>query len=450
MTQSTAFSTKTLAGIPRARARFLAQAIQLEEQGPSVIVRLAIWLAIGALAAAIAWAWKTEVAEVAKSRGEVMPAGLIHDIQHLEGGIVKQILVRDGDRVAEGQLLLEFAPPATESELEQTRVRKVSLEMEAERLQAILEDRSPSIDPATSPYPVLARKQLAIHAAQLASHESEASVLDAQIRQRQTELERQQTQAKAIEKEIALLKEQVRIRSQGLESKLVSRTELLSTQTRLAETQRELRTVKDGIVVARAALEEARERRQELESRFKRDIEIEAGKVLSQLAEVKQALIRLQDRAARLKVRAPVDGIVQGLSITRINAVVEPGQVIMQLVPVDDKLIVEARVPPSEIGHVHVGQTADVKIDSYDPGRFGSAKGEVRRISASTYLDERRNPYYRAEIALERDYLGDNPEQFRIIPGMTVEADIQTGSKTILDYLLRPVSRGFQAAFTER
>lgn len=450
MTQSTTFSSKALASVPRARARFLAQAIQLEEQGPSVIVRLAIWVAIGALAAAIAWAWKTEVPEVAKSRGEVMPAGLIHDIQHLEGGIVKRILVRDGDRVNKGQLLLEFAPPAIESELKQARVREAYLDMEAERLQALLEDRPPRIDPDHSAYPELARKQLTIHAAQLAGQEAEASVLDAQIRQRQTELERQQTQAREIKKEIRLLEEQVRIRSQGVKSKLVPRTELLSTETRLAETRRELRTVKDSIVVAQAALEEALQRRQELDTRFKRDIEIEAGKVISQLAEVRQTLIRLRDKAARLKVTAPVDGIVQGLSITRVNAVVEPGQVIMQLVPVNDELIVEARVPPSEIGHVHIGQQADVKIDSYDTSRYGSAKGVVRRISASTYLDERRNPYYRAEIALERDYLGEDPSRFRIIPGMTVEADIRTGSKTILDYLLRPVSRGFSAAFTER
>ncbi|RMG33104.1 MAG: HlyD family type I secretion periplasmic adaptor subunit [Gammaproteobacteria bacterium] len=451
MTQnSTTLSSKALAGLPRARARFLAQAIQLEEQGPSSIVRGAILLALALLVAAVGWAWTTEVAEIAKTRGEVMPAGLIHDIQHLEGGIVSEILVRDGDRVSKGQLLLRFAPPATQSELEQARVRKASLQMEAERLEAMVEGRKPDIDPDSSPYPALARKQLTIYQAQLASHESEAAVLDAQIHQRETELKRQQAQAEAIEKELALLEEQVRIRSKGVNNQLVARTELLSTQTRLAETQRELRTVRDGIIVARSALDEARERRAELDTRFKKDIEIEAGKVLAQLAEVEQTLVRLQDRAARLQVRAPVDGIVQGLSITRINAVVEPGQVIMQLVPVDDELIVEARIPPTEIGHVHLGQRADVRIDSYDPSRVGSAKGTVQRISASTYLDEKRNPYYRAEIALDKDYVGDDPQRFRIIPGMTVEADIKTGSKTILDYLMLPVTRGLDNAFRER
>ncbi len=163
MTNTTTVNAKSLSGVPRARARFLAQAIQLEEQEPSSIVRGAIYIAIALLVASVAWAWSTEVNEVAKARGEVMPAGLIQDIQHLEGGIVSEILVRDGDRVDKGQLLLRFAPPATQSELEQARVRKASLEMEAERLQAIIEGRKPAIDPGTSKYPVLARKQLTIY-----------------------------------------------------------------------------------------------------------------------------------------------------------------------------------------------------------------------------------------------------------------------------------------------
>jgi HlyD family type I secretion membrane fusion protein len=130
--------------------------------------------------------------------------------------------------------------------------------------------------------------------------------------------------------------------------------------------------------------------------------------------------------------------------------VVDPGQVIMQIVPTGDELIVEARISPNDIGHIHTDQSADVKIDSYDSARFGTVKGNIKRISASTYLDEKRNPYYRAEIELEKSWLAEQPDKFRIIPGMTVEADIKTGSKTILDYLLKPVSRGFSTAFRER
>ena len=176
----------------------------------------------------------------------------------------------------------------------------------------------------------------------------------------------------------------------------------------------------------------------------------EAGKIISEIAEVEQTLIRLNDRATRLNVVAPVSGIVQALSINSINAVAEPGKIILRIVPMNDELIVESRIMPDDVGHVHIGQSADVKIDSYDSSRFGSIDGTVKQISATTYLDEKNNPYYRAEITLKQTWVGNNPEIMKIIPGMTVQANIETGAKSILAYLLRPISRGFDNAFSER
>ncbi len=444
------FTPKGSAGIPRARARFLAQAIQLEESGTSSIIKTSIFFTVFMLAASIYWAWATEVSEVTVSRGEVVPAGLIHDIQHLEGGIVNQIHVRNGDRVGLGDPLLEFAPPASQSEFSQTQVRLGSLTLEGERLQAIIEQRKPAFGESGKKYPALAQKQMTIYQAQLSSHQSALDVADAQIRQRQTELLRQENRAKSIIKEIALLKEQVKIREELFKDKMVSRTELLSTQTRVAEAESERSTIQDDVIVARSALDEAKTRRLEIEAEFRKKIEIEAGTVASKMAETEQAMIRLRDRVNRLDVKAPVAGIIQGLSITRINAVVEPGQVIMQIVPMHDDLIVETRIPPAEIGHIHQGLPAEVKIDSFDPARFGSVAGTLKQISAYTYLDEKGNPYYRAEIELEQDYLGAKEQQLKVIPGMTVQADIKTGSKSILDYMLRPISRGFGSAFHER
>lgn len=444
------FTAKGSAGIPRARARFLAQAIQLEENGTANIIRTSIFFTAFMLAAAIYWAWVTEVSEVTVSRGEVVPAGLIHDIQHLEGGIVSEIFVRNGDRIELGEPLLHFAPPASQSEFSQTQVRMGSLKLEGERLQAIIEQRKPAFAGAGKSYPVLAQKQMTIYKAQLGSHQSALNVADAQTRQRQTELLRQENRAKSIIKEIALLKEQVSIREELFKDKMVSRTELLSTQTRVAESESERRTIQDDVIVARSALEEAKTRRLEIEAEFRKLIEIEAGTVASKMAETEQALVRLRDRVKRLEVKAPVAGIIQGLSITRINAVVEPGQVIMQIVPMHDDLIVETRIPPAEIGHIHPGLPVEVKVDSFNPARFGSIAGTLQQISAYTYLDEKGNPYYRAKIELERDYLGAEEQQLKVIPGMTVQADIKTGSKSILDYMLRPVSRGFSSAFHER
>lgn len=437
-------------GLPRARARFLAQAIQLEEEQPKSIIRFAIWFSVAVLLLAIVWAGSTHLNEVTSAPGEVVPAGLIHEVQHLEGGIVSEIAVRNGDRVQKGSLLLRFSPSASQSEYEQTQIRRAALLLEAARLQAIIERKEPNFDEAGRLHPDLADKQRMIYQAQLASYQSEMNVIDAQIRQRGTELVRQQNQADSIRKEIKLLQEQVNIRTKLTNNQIVARTELLSTQSRLAEAESERRTIDDGVIVAQSALDEINLRRSERLAGFKEEMELAAGKVTAELAEVEQLLVRLQDRVSRLEVYAPLDGIVQGLSITRINAVVEPGKVIMQIVPVDDEMIVETRISPSDIGYISGGQQTLVKVDSFDYARFGGVAGKVRRISATTYLDEKRNPYYLAEIELERAWISAANQQLRIIPGMTVQADIKTGSKTILDYLLKPVTRGFSSAFHER
>jgi len=207
------FSTRGNKGAPRARARFLAQAIQLEEHRPSPIIKSAVYFTLFTLIATIVWAWFTKVSEVTIASGEVVPAGLIHDVQHLEGGIVSEIKVRNGAHVSTGDLLLMFSSSSTQSEFDQTRIRLAALKMEEERLQAISKGQKPDFGESGKRYPALALKQQTLYRAQLASHDSELRVVDAQIRQRLTELMRQKNQAKSIKKEITLLREQVKIRT---------------------------------------------------------------------------------------------------------------------------------------------------------------------------------------------------------------------------------------------
>lgn len=443
-------NTRSGGGLPRARARFLAQAIQLEERGPSGVASAAVYLVIFLLAAGVAWSAVTQINETARAPGEVIPAGLNVSIQHLEGGLVEEIWVRDGDRVQKGDLLLRLDPTLGRSELEQVRVREASLQLEAERLAALTEERAPEFAEVGKDYPLLARKQLALYRAQKISHEREVAVVDSEIRQREDELSRQRNEVDSLEKEVAPLAELLRLRVKLEKKKLLARGEVLSLETRLAESQGDLRRARDGVAVAISTLDGARQRRLELDARLSKEIEIEASRVAGELAEVTQQLVRLADHVRRSAVVAPVDGIVQGLKINSRNAVVEPGSVIMQIVPVDDELVVEARVSPADIGHIHEGQAADVRIDSYDAARFGTVPGKVRRLSATTYLDEKQQPYYRAEIALSRDHVGERVGELRIIPGMTVAAGINTGSKSVLDYLLKPIRRGLDNSFAER
>ncbi len=444
------FASNTSAGLPRARAHYLNQAIQLEETAPINIINIAIMFSGGLLIALVLWAHITQIKEVATTRGEVIPADLIHNVQHLEGGIVSEILVRNGDFVNKGQSLLRFAPPATMADLEQMSVRYASLLLEQERLHALIENRNPEFGETGKSYPELATQQLTIYQAQLNSQKQKVLVIDQQIEQKKSEKQRSLNQSSIMKEEVKLLKEQVDIRKDLNKTGVVARDELLTTQIQLSENLREYRQFQDNFIVAKTTLAEARQRRKDAEFQFIKDIQLEAGNIISEIAEVEQTLIRLNDRARRLNVIAPVSGIVQALAINSINAVAEPGKIILRIVPMDDELIVESRIMPDDVGHVHIGQSTDVKIDSYDSSRFGSIEGTVKQISATTYLDEKNNPYYRAEITLNQTWVGDNPETMKIIPGMTVQANIETGTKSILAYLLRPISRGFNNAFSER
>jgi HlyD family type I secretion membrane fusion protein len=444
------FAANTTAGLPRARAHYLNQAIQLEETTPTKIINIAIIFSGVLFIALVLWAHLTQIKEVAATRGEVIPADLIHNVQHLEGGIISEILIRNGDLVRQGETLLRFSPPATMSELEQMHVRYASLLLQQERLQALIENREPDFSDTEKDYPKLANHQKTIHHAQLKSQLQKVAVIDQQIEQKKSEKQRSLNQTDIMKNEIVLLEEQVTIRERLNKTGVVARDELLTTQIQLSENQREYRQFKDNYNVAITTLSEVRHRRKDVELQFIKDIQIESGQVTNELAEVEQTLIRLTDRANRLNVVAPISGIVQALSINSINAVAEPGKIILRIVPMDDELIIEARILPKDIGHVHIGQSTDVKIDSYDSSRFGSINGKVKHISATTYLDEKNNPYYRAEITLDKSWVGDNPEIMKIIPGMTVAANIETGAKSILAYLLRPVSRGLDNAFTER
>ena len=436
--------------LPRARARFLAQAIQLEEEGVSNIIKTAIYFSLFLVIAIIIWASFTTVNEMTTAEGEVVPTGYIHDIQHLEGGIISEIAVRNGDAVQKGDLLIRFAQPVSLADYDQLMVRKAALLLTQERLMAIKQNRAPDFGELAIQYPDLASKELTNYYSQLKSSNSEIDVLKAQSRQRQSELRKQKNEVVSLKNEIALLEKQVEMREKLAAKHIVSQTDLLATRSQLASVQSQLKSVIDGINVASLAFDETISHRKEIIDTRNKEIDFEVSEIASQLAEVEKSLTKAKDRVKRLDLYSPINGIIQGISVNSINTVVQAGSVIMQVVPVDGNLIVEARILPKDIGHIHIDQTTEVKVDSYDTSKFGHIDGVVQQLSPSTYLDEEMNPYYLARIGLNKNYVGDDPKKMKVIPGMTVQVNIITGSKSIMDYLLKPINRGFKNAFQER
>ncbi len=434
----------------RARSRFLIQSIKLEEAGPPGAISGAMIFISVLILAAIGWAMITEVDEVALAEGEVVPAGSIHSVQHLEGGIVSAILVREGDMVEEGVSLLQIAPTSTRSDLNQMLARRASLVLQEERLRAFAASRVPDFAAAIDGYEDLKEDQQAIFRTQVANRTNQVMVVQSQLSQAEGEYQRLINRAESLREQIAFLQEELEIRQRLLDQGLMSRIVFLDTQRELAQSEGSLVETIDSIAETQSSMSELNGRADEIISRLENEALTQAGEISGELAQVEQALASLTDRVDRLDVRAPVRGIVTSLKTLTINAVVQPGEVLMEIVPIGDELVVEARVSPNDIGHVEPGQPADVRVSSYDFSRFGAVSGTVRQISATTFVDEQLVPYYRAVIALDQDFVGEVDGINPIIPGMTVQADIKTGSKSILDYMLRPVYRGLHGAFRER
>ncbi len=449
---NTIFNSNNSAGLPRARARYLTQALALEEESPSLIIRSSIFLSILLFGSLVYWASITKVAEVSIAPGEIIPAGLIHNIQHLEGGIIETINVRDGDVINKGDVLLSLSPQNIQADLQKVKSREFYLNLQIERLNAVIAKKEANfVNPSKHDLSkaLLIEQQQALLDSEVIAHQNEIKTINQQIVSKEGELIRNTNQINSLNKEVKLLNEQVNIRKKLSQQGLLPRTELLTTQSNLLESLRTLRNLKDSSSSATSAIQEKRQLRLEVIAAFTRDKKMELGGLLNQLSEVKLDISKLQDRSRRLVIKSPIHGIIQALTVKNINAIVSSSEVIMRIVPINDELIIEARLSPSDIGYIRTGQSAEVKVDSFDSSRFGSAIGIVDIISATTYLDENRAPYYRAHIKIRHSYLGDDPSTHILIPGMTVQANIKIGEKTLLDYLLKPISRGFSNAFHE-
>lgn len=436
--------------LPRARARYITQTIQLEESDAPGVVSIGIIATVILVVAFVIWTYVTPVNEVSISQGKVVPHGNNHIVQHFEGGIVEDILVKNGQLVNKGDVLMAVSPIAVESDYDQVKSRRTALILKQIRLQALLDKRTPVFEPYADEYPALAAIEYQTYQAQLRSHKAQLKTVRTKVRQKKEELKRDFARAKALGHELDVVQEQVKIRTGLVNKGMVSKSDLLDRQAELAEIRTDYIQSNANIEVAKEAVNEAEDSLEEIENKFLEKIKIETGAVAAEIAELREQLVKFGDRVDRLNIKAPVSGYVTNLSVNTIRSVIEPGQVIMELVPSDKELVVESRISTRDIGHVHVGQQAVIKVGSFDPQRYGVIEGIVDKISPSTYMDEENQPYYKAQIQLAKKYLGFQPDKYQLIPGMTVTADIRTGEKTVLDYLLKPVYRGFENAFQER
>lgn len=428
--------------------RYLAASIRLEESGPPRLAGATTMLVLALLIGLVAWSTQAHISSAALADGEVMPAGEVRAIQHLEGGIIRAIAVQEGEVVERGQVLVRLSPAATRSELAQLKARQASLSLRIARLRAFAEDRKPDFSAFAEHYPGMVEDQKAILDMQREAMASQRKVLEQQLEQRQIELRNLDNQLATVKESLRLLDEQAAMREDLVEKGLASRLSFLDTQRQLISARGQQVQVEGAISRAQEAMNETGSRLLELDARLKGEALNEMGELAAELSEVREGIAKIQDRLDRLDITAPVSGVVKDLRYHTIGGVIAPGAVIMELVPIDDDLVVQIRIDPADIGQVAVGQEVLIKVSAYEYARYGGIKGTLARISPSTIESEDGQTFYEGLVHLERNYVGEDPGN-RILPGMTVNADIRTGQKTVFEYLIRPVHQGLERAFVE-
>jgi len=429
--------------------RHLAQSIVLEESGTSPMVRMAVLLVCIATGLFVVWAWFTQVTEVAVTQGQVIPSGQVKTVQHLEGGIVASVLVNDGDLVEASQALVRLNPAQALGDLEQTRARRAALQARAERLRAYIDNRAADFRDMGAGWEDLIADQQALLVAQRGSLNAGLDVLQAQLDQKRSEIQLFREQLKGVDQQLRILTEIIAMRAELLEKGLQSKIVYLDNKREQARQQAEHGRLLAQIHASEQSLNEMDMRMRERRASLLKDAVEELGRVTAELGEVRETLSRLYDRVTRLEIEAPVRGLVQHRRVHNSGAVIPPGGIIAELVPVDRALQVEARVTSRDIGHIHVGQKVTVKVTTYDFSRYGAIEGTVEQLSPTSFLDEQQSAYYKALVSLKANHVGSDPAN-RVLPGMTVQADIITGDKTLLQYLLKPIYLAVQQSFHER
>ena len=404
------------------------------------------------IALGMVWASFAVIDEATVGVGKVVSSQHLQVVQTPEGGVVSEIFVREGQSVKAGDLLMRLDATNSKAQLAELGQRRSALVAEMTRLLAEAEGRSAlSFDRALEDdIPEVVRSQVQAFEARKRKLESEFQLLEQVIRQRVHELTESKARHARIKASLKLLTQELDL-TRGLAKRgVVSALELLRLKRQVEELRGDLNVLDAAIPRAEAAAEEARKRRQNAHAVSRSETRDRLSKVRSELAVIKETLKSARDRVARTDIRSPVAGIVNKLAVTTIGAVKRASEIVAEIVPTGDALLIETQVKPQDVAFIHPGQAASVKLTAYDYLIYGALEGRVERIGADTLSDAQGQAYYRVIVRTENSFLDAGDKRLPVIPGMIARVDIKTGAKTVAEYLLKPIRRIRNEALRER
>jgi adhesin transport system membrane fusion protein len=403
----------------------------------------------------IAWANWAELDEVTRGEGRVVPSSKNQIVQSLEGGIVKEILVRTGQVVKKGDILLRIDDTGFSSNLGELRAKQSSLRAQIFRLRHELSGDGdqgltfPEDLAAAAPRTIATELQL--FQARRNSLKSQVNVLRERVSQRQRDLSELEANMERLAQSLELAREEEQIKAPLAKRGIVPKTDVLRLKREISDLDGQIKTSQQAVPRLEAAIREAEALVKEQTLKFRQDAQVQLAQTTAELAIVEETLRAARDRVVRADVRSPVDGVVNALNVNTVGGVVRAGEAMVEIVPLEESLLIEAKVRPADIAFVHPDQPALVKITAYDFSIYGGLEGRVEKISADSSIDEvTREVFYLVTIKTLSNQLGGQKNKLSIFPGMVASVDILTGKKSVLDYLLKPINKARNEALRER
>ena len=406
---------------------------------------------VGLVALLVAWAAWAELDEVTHGQGQVVAAQRAQVIQNLEGGILREILVREGDVVEKNQLLARLDNLGAASQYRDAMNKALENQVALVRLEAEKNGTEPVFSAELrEKAPQIVTDQEEMFQTRRDKSTSETQLLESQYKQRLEDVDEQQGRKVQLEKTLALAEERRDIAKPLVDRKLFSKVDYLDLEQRVVTLGGDIEALSSTMSKAKEAAEEARRKLALRKAEMEAQISEEINKRRTELTSLQEVLSAGGDRVTRTELRSPVRGTVKRVVVNTLGGVVRPGDPVMEVVPLDDTLLVEARIRPADIAFIHADQKAMVKISAYDFSIYGGLEARVEQISADTIEDRKGEYYYLVKLRTQKNAINYRNEQLPIIPGMVASVDIISGKKSILDYLLKPILKARQNALRER
>lgn len=398
----------------------------------------------------VLWASLAQIEEVTRGDGKVIPSRQLQVVQSLDGGVVSEILVQEGQVVEAGQLLLKIDETRATSGVRESAAQGFALRARQARLRALAEGSAfqpPAVRQGNEEEKHIVEEERRLYETRLSELRTMLAINEQQLQQRQQELSEMRARKASAERQAEFGQQELAKTRPLLATGAVSEVDILRLERDVSRARGDAEQAAAQIARVQAAIGEAQRKSQETELSFRNEARRDMAEVMGKLNTLNEGAVALADRVEKSQVKSPVRGRVQRLLANTVGGVVQPGKDIVEIVPLDDNLVLEAKVQPKDIAFIHPGLDATVKFTAYDFSIYGGLAAKVENISPDTIVDERGNAFYLVRVRTTQAHFND---KMPIIPGMTAEVDVLTGKKSVMAYLLKPVLKAKAYALRER